>query len=102
MHEECLEQLHVWPSARWPVRRFQRYPQYSDTELEPFFAEVYAGYCFNQAADRCLYERRFVWNTIYSDDEVMEHALNLSMAAGALIRSGKMPIPDRYDGLYSP
>jgi hypothetical protein len=85
-----------------PISRLQRYPQYSDTELAPFFVEVRAGYTINQAADRCKYVRRWVWNTLYSDDETIGYTLDLSIYAGALIRAGKIPIPDRYDGLYSP
>ena len=41
-----------------------------------------------------------VHNTIYGDDETMAHALDLSMVAGALIRAGQLPIPDRRDKLY--
>ncbi len=43
---------------------------------------------------------KWVLNTIYSDDETYEHLLNLSMVAGALIRNGELPIPDRWDRLY--
>jgi len=87
--------------ARFPVKRTQRYPQYSDPELMPWFAEVAAGYDFEQAAERCKLVWEWVRNTFYSDDEVMAHGLELSMVAGALIRAGKLPIPDRHDGLYS-
>jgi len=82
------------------IQRTQRFPTYSDEELKPFFAEVSKGYCFNQAADRCLYVREWIWNTIYSDDDVGGYALDLSMVAGELIRRGDLPVPDRYDGLY--
>jgi hypothetical protein len=85
-----------------PITRIQRYPQYSDTELAPFFDEVSRGYCFNESADRSGLERETLWNTLYSDDETIGYALDLSVHAGALIRAGKIPIPDRYDGLYSP
>ena len=37
---------------------------------------------------------------LYSDDETFAHALDLSMVAGALIRAGDLPVPDRWDGLY--
>ncbi len=41
-----------------------------------------------------------VHNTIYGDDETMAHALDLSMVAGAKIRAGELPVPDRLDWLY--
>lgn len=58
------------------------------------------GYCFEQSAKRCYLVWDWVRNTIYSDDETMGWALELSMQAGALIRAGKLPVPDRWDGLY--
>jgi hypothetical protein len=82
------------------VKRTPRFPRYSDDEMLPFFNEVAAGYCYKQAADRCLYPQEWVLNTIYSDDEVCQHMLELSMVAGALIRAGKQVAPKRYDGLY--
>jgi hypothetical protein len=85
-----------------PIARTQRHPQYSDTELKPFFDEVGRGYCFNQSADRSGLDRKTLWNTLYSDDETLGYALDLSMHAGALIKAGALPIPDRHDGLYSP
>lgn len=85
---------------RGRVQRVQRYPQYSDDELKPWFAEVAKGYCFWQAAERCGYDRQTILNTIYSDDEVFDHGLSLSMWAGAKIRAGELPVPDRHDGLY--
>jgi hypothetical protein len=84
-----------------PIKRTQRHPQYSDHELIPFFSEIEKGYCYKQAADKCLYPREWVLNTLYSDDDTMGHMLDLSMAAGELIRTGLLPAPsDRYDGLY--
>lgn len=83
------------------VKRLLRFPRYSDEEMMPFFDEIAKGYCYKQAADRCLYPREWVLNTIYSDDEVFDHMLSLSMQAGARIRAGLQPAPpDRYDGLY--
>jgi hypothetical protein len=66
----------------------------------PWFAEVAKGYCFEQAAERCLYVWEWIENTFYGDDEVYTHALDLAIAANALIRMGKIPVPDRHDGLY--
>jgi hypothetical protein len=88
--------------CRGTTQRIQRYPQYSDSELEPFFLEVSAGYCFKQAAHRCGYPWERLNNTLLSDDEVMFHALDLSIAAGAEIRAGHKAVPARWDGLYSP
>ena len=39
-------------------------------------------------------------NTLYSDDETIGYAIDLSMVAGALIRRGDLPVPARWDGLY--
>lgn len=85
--------------AGW-VKRTQRYPQYTDAELAPFFEQVSAGYCFEQATKRAGLDWQRVENCLYSDDETMAYALDLSMVAGALIRAGKLPVPDRWDGLY--
>jgi hypothetical protein len=82
------------------IKRTQRLPQYSDEELAPWFAEVAKGYSFEQAAERCKLVWKWVENTVYSDDEVFEHGLNLSMVAGAKIRAGLMSVPDRHDKLY--
>jgi hypothetical protein len=96
--EDCMDWL---PRGPYPIKRTQRYPQYSDHELIPFFSEIKKGYCYKQAADKCLYPREWVLNTLHSDDEAMEHMLDLSMQAGALIRAGEQePPPDRYDNLY--
>ena len=65
-----------------------------------FFGYISDGYAINQAADLCLYPRKWVWNTLYSDDDTLAHVLDLSMQAGALIRMGVIPVPDRYDRLY--
>jgi hypothetical protein len=83
------------------VKRTQRHPQYSDHELIPFFTAISQGYCVNQSADKCLYPRKWVWNTLYSDDDTLGHVLDRSMEAGAKIRAGLMTPPlDRYDGLW--
>lgn len=82
------------------VKRTQRHPQYLDDDLRPFFAEVSAGYCFKQAAQRACMDWKTLNNTLDSDDESLVHALNLSMVAGAKIRAGLMNVPDRHDGLY--
>ena len=101
MHVNCLDLVQVWPAVTGRIQRTQRYPQYSDHELEPWFGYVAQGYCFNQAADKCLYPRKWIWNTIYSDDDVAHYALDLSMAAGARIRAREQKPPaDRYDGLW--
>jgi len=98
---ECCDSTgHIFSQARFPIQRTQRYPQYSDEELAPWFAEIAAGYCFEQAAERCKLVWEWVQNTFYSDDEVYAHGLELSMVAGALIRAGKLPVPDRHDKLY--
>lgn len=73
---------------------------YTDLELEPWFAEVEAGFPFNEAAQRANLDWLKLQDTIYQDDEVMDHALKLSMVAGALIRTGQQPVPDRQDKLY--
>jgi hypothetical protein len=88
--------------CRGAIQRTQRYPQYSDSELEPFFLEISAGYCFEQASDRCDYVFEWIMNTLYSDDETMWHCMDLSMAAGGEIRAGHKVAPDRWDKLYSP
>ena len=83
------------------IKRTQRFPVYSDDELMPWFAEVAKGYCYKQAADKCLYVREWILNTMYSDDDVSAYMLDLSMIARALIEKGEQPAPiDRYDGLY--
>jgi len=100
--ENC-ETYNRW--TRFPaknVKRIQRHPQYSDEEMMPFFEEISKGYCYKQSADHCLYPREWVLNTLYSDDDVIGHMLELSMVAGALIRAGEQEPPlDRYDKLYN-
>jgi len=39
-------------------------------------------------------------NTLYSDDETIGYAIDLSMVAGARIRKGELAVPARWDGLY--
>ena len=98
---DCQDCWHPLSSTRKVVRT-QRHPQYSDDEMKPFFAEIAKGYCVNQSADRCEYPRKWVWNTIYSDDDTAGYVLDLSMEAGGKIRAGLMaPPPDRYDGLWN-
>jgi len=87
-------------TASGKVKRTQRYPQYTDDELKPWFDEIAKGYCWMQATDHCGYSRDIMQNTMYSDDDILHHMLDLAMQAGALIRAGKLPIPDRYDKLY--
>lgn len=82
------------------IKRKQRGEIYTDEELVPYFAEMAKGYCCGQTDDRCGYSRQKVMDTIYSDDEVFEHVIDLSMVAGAKIRKGELEVPDRYDGLY--
>lgn len=82
------------------IRRTQRHPQYSDEELKPFFAEVSKGYCFEQATKQARLDWQTMRNTLYGDDETMAYSLDLAMVAGALIRRGDLPIPDRWDRLY--
>ena len=82
------------------IKRTQRWPLYSDDELKPFFKEVSAGYCFEQATERAGMDWQTMHNTLYSDDETIGYAIDLSMVAGALIRRGDLPVPDRWDGLY--
>ncbi len=82
------------------IDRIQRYPQYTDYELMPFFAEVASGYCVKQAAQRSMLVLDWVMNTIYSDDDTCSHVLDLSMVATYRIRAGQMPIPDRWDRLF--
>ena len=53
-----------------------------------------------QATERAGMDWQTVHSTIYGDDETMAHALDLSMVAGAKIRAGQLPVPDRWDGLY--
>ncbi len=95
---ECSDP--IFGSVKFPIPRLQRHPQYTDEELAPWFAEIAAGYCFEQAAERCKLVWEWVQNSFYSDDEVYAHGLELSMVAGALIRDGKLPVPDRHDKLY--
>jgi hypothetical protein len=82
------------------IERVQRYPQYSDEEMKPYFIELSAGYCCKQSAERCGYAWGTVENTLYSDDDLYGHVLDLSMIAGSKIRTGLQPAPDRWDGLY--
>ena len=90
------------PGTAKRIKRTPRFPIYSDHEMMPFFDEIAKGYCYKQAAARCLYPDEWVLNTIYSDDEVSDHMLSLSMVAGARIRAGEQPAPpDRWDGLYN-
>jgi hypothetical protein len=93
--------VHSFDAPAGPIKRLQRYPQYSDEELIPWFAEVAKGYPFDQAAERCGYDTVTIMNTVYSDDDTYDHALMLSINAGAKIRAGELPIPDRHDGLYA-
>jgi len=73
---------------------------YTDKELMPWFDEIAKGYCYKQACKRAGLDHDKLHDTMYSDDEVMWHMLDLSTYAGALIRSGKLEVPDRWDGLY--
>jgi hypothetical protein len=82
------------------VKRTQVFPKYRKQELNFFMLEVQAGYCFKQSAHRAGLEWVWVRNSLYSDDYKMDYALELSMMAGALIRRGDLPVPDRWDGLY--
>jgi hypothetical protein len=101
VYENSLEQLYIWPSASRHIKRTVRRPRYSDHELIPWFEYIAQGYCYKQSADKCLYPQEWILNTIYSDDEVGGHMLDLSMEAGALIRAGRLTPPtDRYDGLW--
>jgi hypothetical protein len=101
VHEDGLEYVHIWPRASRHIQRTVRRPRYSDHELIPFFTAISQGYCVNQSADKCLYPRKWVWNTLYSDDDTLGHMLDRSMEAGAKIRMGLMAPPlDRYDGLW--
>ena len=86
--------------CHWPVKRTQREPQYSDEEIKIFFAEVLKGYCFKQATENAGMDWQTMENTLYSDDETLVYAIDLSMVAGAKIRMGELPVPDRWDGLY--
>ena len=90
----------IFGRTNFPIKRTQRYPQYSDDEMRQFFAEIAKGYCVNQSADHCGYDRETVRNTLYSDDEIYAHVLDLSMVAGARIRAGELQAPARYDKLY--
>jgi len=92
--------LHSFDAPAGRIQRLQKYPRYSDDELKPWFDEVAKGHPFDQAAERCGYVVEWIMNTVYSDDEVFDHGLTLSMMAGAKIRAGELPIPDRHDGLY--
>ena len=87
-------------TASGEVKRTQRYPQYSREELYPFLAEVWYGFPFEEAATRAGLDWVTTRNTLYSHDDLMEEALDLSMIAGELIRRGLKPTPDRHDGLY--
>jgi hypothetical protein len=86
--------------TRGKIERTQRFPQYSDDELQRWFDEVAKGYCWKQASDRCLLVRDWVENSWLSDDDVSGYMLDLSMVAGAKIKAGELPVPDRHDGLY--
>jgi len=87
------------PQKGW-IQRTQRYPQYPDEALKPFFEQVSAGYCFKQATERAGLDWDTLHNTLLSDDESIAHSLDLCMVAGALIRRGDLPVPDRWDKLY--
>ncbi len=83
------------------IVRDQRYPQYTDAALLPFFDYIAQGYCYKQASDKCRYNHKWMLNTLHSDDEVSDHMMALSLRAGGLIRSGQQAPPtDRYDGLW--
>lgn len=70
---------------------------YTDEELKPYFAEVAKGYPVKQAA----YNAGLDFSSKTFDDyEVRCHSLDLSCAAGALIKLGRLPVPDRWDGLF--
>lgn len=90
----------VWGKSSRRVERTQRYPQYTDEELKPFFTQVSKGFCFEQATEKAGMDWTTMRNTLYGDDETIGYALDLSMVAGARIRDGEMAVPDRYDGLY--
>ena len=72
---------------------------YTDLELVIYFDEISKGYCYKQAAENVGYDMiKIEWTM--NDYEVRCHVVDLSMAAGAKIRSGDLPIPHRHDGLY--
>ena len=74
--------------------------KYTDEELEPWFAEVSAGYPFDEAGERLGMDLERLRYTYSSDWEVSDYAVKLSMIAGHKIRHGMQPVPDRTDGLY--
>jgi hypothetical protein len=87
-------------TRRGDVKRTLREPRYTDEQLKPFFDEVFMGYPFQEATERLGMDWKTMHNTLYSDDDIMGYALDLSIAAGALIRRGDKPVPDRKDKLY--
>jgi hypothetical protein len=82
------------------LRRIQRTPRYEDEELAGWFAELRRGYDFKEAAERALLVWDWVKNTYYSDDDLYHYAIDLCVEAGARIRAGVLPAPQRRDGLY--
>ena len=79
------------------------YTPYSDSDLAPWFEEVFAGYTFEQAAHRLGMDWKRTQQTYYGDREIVDHALGLSIAAGSLIRAGEKEVPlDRWDDYYDP
>lgn len=80
------------------VRRAHRFPKYSDHELQPFFAEIEKGYCWRQAAERCLYPYEFMLSTLISNKTALERMIELEHAAREAIRSGAMVAPaDKWE-----
>ena len=73
---------------------------YTDAELMPWFDKVKEGFPFEEACNLLGYEWKRMDRTIYSDNDVMDWALHLSMEAGYKIRRGLLPVPNRADGLY--
>jgi len=72
---------------------------YTDEELELLFIEVSKGYPVDQAVVNvgCGLERL---ERTFDDLEVRTHVVYLSCVAGALIRAGKLPVPNRWDSLF--
>lgn len=78
----------------------QHMKPYEDEDLEKFFEYVAAGYCWKQSTDKAGLDRERMDHTLWNDYDVKCHMIDLAMVAGKLIREGKIPVPDREDGLY--
>jgi len=68
-------------------------------DREAFLREIAKGFTYLQATENLGLDRVDV-ETELDDSDFRCEVVDVAIVAGANIRAGKLPVPDRYDGLY--